>query len=110
MSPTSPSDSLDMSGKKKSSPGDRGGHGGRQPSNSRLGKNDDAKAGFDNPAVKIFLVFPGEEELTSAMTSYTIPAKSFVSGKNHPSASKAIVDAVYNIIANTLGRLIPLEK
>ena len=69
----------------------------------------DAKR-YNNPSMKVSLVFPGETELTMAFTPYTIPPKSFVTGVSHESTHNAIKQAVYNILTNNLSRVFPLDK
>ena len=108
MSPTHPSPgSLVLSGKKQSSPANRGGRGFGRP--SRPGQAVSAPAG-NNPAVKIFLTFLGQTELTTALSPCTIPANSFVTGKVNESSNSAAVKAINWIVVNSLSRLFTVDK
>ena len=87
-----------------------GGRGfGRQPRQGTKPIDFDAKR-YNNPPIKVHLVFPGQPEMTMVFSSYTIPSHRFVCGKNHESTDAAIQQAVYNILTNTLSRVFPLEK
>ena len=70
--------------------------------------NFDAKH-YNNPAVKLCLVFPGEADLTSFFTHTTIPMNRFVCGRDHPSANLAVKQAIWDMIINSLSGVIPID-
>ena len=80
---------------------------GRDPGRKKTSRNVVTPQNFDtkhynNPAVKLCLVFPGEADLTSFFSHTTIPMNRFVCGRDHPSADAAVMQAIWDIIINSL--------
>ena len=88
---------------------------GRDPGRKKTSRNVVTPHNFDtkhynNPAVKLCLVFPGETDLTSFFTTTTIPANRFVCGRDHPSADAAVMQAIWDIIINSLAGVVPIDN
>ena len=85
---------------------------GRDPGRKKTSRNVVTPHNFDtkhynNPAVRLCLVFPGETDLTNFFTSTTIPMNRFVCGCDHPSADAAAMQAIWDIIINSLSGAVP---
>ena len=89
-----------------------GSHGNDCPNPSRTGmKPIDFDANkYNNPPIKLFLVFPGETALTQAFSSTTIPSKRFLVSTNHESTHMAAKQAIYDNLTQTLLKIFPMGK
>ena len=79
---------------KKSSSSVHGRGNGRNqpPSHSgSIGHNFDTKQYYDQP-LKIYLVIPGEPDLTQALSSYAIPSNCFVVGSQTENTHNTILE------------------
>ena len=106
----SPSSSVHGRGHGYPAKGGRGNGRGQPPSRSGSVPHDfDAKR-YNNKPLKVFLVIPGETDLTQALSSYTIPANRFIVGSSTENTHNTIKQAVFDILINSLSTVFNLEK
>ena len=72
------------------------------PSHSGTITHDINAKRYTNPAIKIFLVIPGEPDLTQALLPYMIPANRFVVGTDQENDHTTIKQGMYDILINSL--------
>ena len=106
-SPTSTSPSR---GSPTSPPFSRAGRGSGRPNRNVVVAHNFDKKHYNNPAIKLHVVFPGDDILTGAFSHYTIPANTFVLGQNHKSADSAVKQTIYNILVSSMSKVLELEK
>ena len=88
----------------------RGGRGNdRTPRQGTTSIDLDAKH-YNNPFIKVCLVFPGNVDMTAAFSSHTIPTKHFVCGKDHSSTHESIMNAIYQIITRSISQVFDLDN
>lgn len=80
--------------------------------NPRVGVRpiDPDQARYNNQTIRLCLVFKGNPNLTSAFSTSTIPAKSFIVGRQHDKTHESIKQAIYNAIESTLSRFGELDS
>ena len=91
----------------------RGGCGdGRNQPPSRSGfiVHDFGAKGYNNKPLKVYLIIPGEPDLTQALSSYTIPSIRFVIGSSTKNTHNTIKQTVFDILVNFLSTVSNLKN